>query len=383
MEMYWWMRASGSENVIVSKPFGAVSTGSGSPSRIAIAVPPSIPRISGVAEPRDPCSSECEQQLVRAASVRVVGREEDLLWCHLAHQVHQVDHSPERRVEEDPRNVREVTCQPAQVGDTRVGDDQANVGVAVDERSQVIPDRGQSTTAVDQNRDVALDREREDVAQAPVADRELLGARMELDPTGPEIEAADRLLDRPLLEIEPHERDDPIRIRCCVRERAVIGGGEGRAAVGLVETERERAGDAELVEHREHLVGAAAHSVDVVAEMGVRIEEHAAFGDIGERALRDLLEDQVRARQRIHGFESTAASATPGGGAERRRFRHRSDPGEPVVRDDRRHRDDAVAVGGHGELGRLDGGSVTRSEARAKRYASSTAGGQCGQVGVT
>ena len=106
--------------------------------------------------------------------------------------------------------MREVAGQAAEVGDAGVSDDQADIGVAVDECRQVIADRREAAAAVDQDRDVALDGEREDVVEAPVTDRELLGARMELDPAGAEIEAADRLLDRPLLEVEPDERDDPI-----------------------------------------------------------------------------------------------------------------------------------------------------------------------------
>ena len=63
---------------------------------------------------------------------------------------------------------------------------------------------------------------------------------MELDPAGAEVEAADRLLDRALVEVEPDERDDPVGALGGVRERAVVRGGERRDAVGLVEAERER-----------------------------------------------------------------------------------------------------------------------------------------------
>ena len=127
-------------------------------------------------------------------AVRVVGREEDLLRRHLAHQVDQVDDAPERGVEEDARHVREVARQPAEVGDARVRDDQPHARVAVDERGEVVADRRQPAAAVDQDRDVPLDRDGEDVVEPRVAEREPLGARMQLDPARAEVEAADRLL---------------------------------------------------------------------------------------------------------------------------------------------------------------------------------------------
>ena len=116
----------------------------------------------GLVEAREPRRAEREQELVRQAAVRVVGREQDLLRRHLAHQVEQVDDAPQRGVEEDAGHVREVACEAAEVGDAGVGDDQADVGVAVDERREVVADRRQAAAAVDQDRDVALDRERED-----------------------------------------------------------------------------------------------------------------------------------------------------------------------------------------------------------------------------
>ena len=94
--------------------------------------------------------------------------------------------------------MREVACEPAEVGDAGVGDDQADAGVALDESCEVVADRRQPAAAVDQDRHLALDREREDGVEPLVADRELLGAGMKLDPASAEVEAAPGLLDRPL-----------------------------------------------------------------------------------------------------------------------------------------------------------------------------------------
>ena len=109
-----------------------------------------------------------------------------------------------------PGHVREVARQAAEVGDAGVRDDQPDVGVAVDERGEVVADRRQPAAAVDQDRDVALDRQCEDVVEPLVTEREALRPGVELDPAGAEVEAAGRLLDRPLVEVEADEREDPV-----------------------------------------------------------------------------------------------------------------------------------------------------------------------------
>ncbi len=108
-------------------------------------------------------------------SVRVVRREQDLLGRDLPHQVDEVDDAPHRGVEEDSRHVREVAGEPAEVGDACVGDDQPDAGVALDERGEVVADRRQPAAAVDQDRDVTLDREREDGVEPLVADARTSG----------------------------------------------------------------------------------------------------------------------------------------------------------------------------------------------------------------
>ena len=190
------MRASGSGCVISFGPFAGDSAGSGAPSAIPCAVSPSMRRRSA--------SSKCDSLAARSARrsefgsrpYGIVRREQDLLGRDLPHQVDEVDDAPHRGVEEHSRHVREVARQPAEVGDAGVGDDQPDAGVALDESCEVVADRRQPAAAVNQDRHVALDREREDGVEPLVADRELLGAGMELDPAGAEVEAAPGLLDR-------------------------------------------------------------------------------------------------------------------------------------------------------------------------------------------
>ena len=100
-----------------------------------------------------------------------------------------------------------------------VRDDQRRLRVAVDERAQAVGDRRQAAAAVDQDRHAALGRELEDRREPLVAGVELLGARVQLDAAGAGVEAAARLLDRRLVQVEPHERDQPAA-RCARRRRA-------------------------------------------------------------------------------------------------------------------------------------------------------------------
>ena len=92
-------------------------------------------------ESREPCRAERKQERVRQPPIRVVGREQDLLRRHLAHQVEKVDDAPHRGVEEDAGHVSEVACEAAEIGDAGMGDDQANALVPVDERREVVADR--------------------------------------------------------------------------------------------------------------------------------------------------------------------------------------------------------------------------------------------------
>ena len=131
-------------------------------------------------------------------------------------------------------------------------------------------------------------------------EQELLRARMELDPAGAEVEAATRLLDRPLVEVEPHERDEPaVRARREL-ERPVVPGAEARVPVGLVEAEHVRARDAVAVHPAEQLVVDADHPVDVVAEMRVRVEDVEIGRQAGAHPLVPVGGDLPCPLERIH-----------------------------------------------------------------------------------
>ena len=51
---------------------------------------------------------------------------------------------------------------------------------------------------------------------------------------------------------------------------------------------------------REHLVAVADHAVDVLAEMGVRVEDLGAGRQLGERERCVALEQVVRTADRVH-----------------------------------------------------------------------------------
>ena len=69
-------------------------------------------------------------------------------------------------------------------------------GYGVVELPEVVGDRRQAAAAVDEDRHPPLGREGEDRLEALVVQQEALGPRVELDPAGPDVETARRLLDR-------------------------------------------------------------------------------------------------------------------------------------------------------------------------------------------
>src|SRR4051794_8249067 len=120
-------------------------------------------------------------------------------------------------------------------------DDQLRAGIVVDETPQPVCDRRQAAASVDQDRHPPLGGKLEDRTEPVVRGIELLRTWMELDPARAEVEAACRLLDRLLLQVEPDERDDATLRAGCERERPVVRGPKGRVPVGLVEAEHEAA----------------------------------------------------------------------------------------------------------------------------------------------
>jgi hypothetical protein len=198
-----------------------------------------------------------------------------------------------------------VAREPGQVGDARVGDDQRPL-VAVHQPGQRVRDRRQPAAAVDQDRHLPVGRQLEDRREAIVVEQELLRPRMELDPARAEVEAAHRLLDRPLAEVEPDEGGEPALRRLRVSERAVVGGPERRMAVALVEAEDDRAHDARALLHARELVGVADHAVDVVAEVRVDVDELGALGQLGAHDGLERLEQRLGSSEDVvHLAEST------------------------------------------------------------------------------
>ena len=146
------------------------------------------------------------------------------------------------------------------------------------EPREVVGDRRQPTAAVDQDRDAPLSRQREYRDEPLVVHGEPLGPRVELDAARAEVEAARRLLDRALGQVEAHERDEaPFRaLREC--ERPVVRGAECGVAVGLVEAEHEAPLDPVALVQAGELLEGADHPVDVVPEVDVRVEDRLIRG---------------------------------------------------------------------------------------------------------
>ena len=106
---------------------------------------------------------------------------------------------------------------------------------------QVLADRRHAAAGVDQHRQAVLLGQREHRVEPVVVDGELLGARVQLDAAGAEREAAARLVDRALVEVEPGQRHEQAVGLGGPAEHAVVRRAVRRRAVGLVQREDERA----------------------------------------------------------------------------------------------------------------------------------------------
>ena len=104
-----------------------------------------------------------------------------------------------------------------------------------------------------------------------MVERELLGARVELDPTGAGRERTLRLGERAVAGLDATEGDEQA-IRLPRRlEHHVIG---RRIAIGLVHREHKSPACVGRGEHRQQFLGRLFHPVGIVApEMRVRVEQ--------------------------------------------------------------------------------------------------------------
>ena len=99
-------------------------------------------------------------------------------------------------------------------------------------------ERGDPAAGVDQDGQRALVRERDDRVNLRVVERELLGARVELDPLRAGGERALGLGHGIVVRVDAAERNEQTARVARGGEHVVVG---GAVAVGLVERERERA----------------------------------------------------------------------------------------------------------------------------------------------
>ena len=175
-------------------------------------------------------------------------------------------------VEQRPPDVLEV-------GDRGMGQDQLGLGMVLDEPAQVIGDRRQAASGVDQDRHAPLGGELEHRVEPALAEVELLGAGVELDAPRAPVEAALCLGDRLGGQVEPAERDERAVGRRRPLEHTVVGYPVGGKAVGVVQRKRERPLDA-LGAHRvEELLGRLGEAVLVDAEMRVRVPDPNVVGE--------------------------------------------------------------------------------------------------------
>ena len=132
----------------------------------------------------------------------------------------------------------------------------------------------------------------------------------------------------------------------------------------------------------EKLVGVAGHAVDVEPHVGVRIEHLDARRELRQRNRRVRVEQRVGAFECVHPspvYAAIAASSRSTNTCSGTLPVQRAWPSTTTAGTEWTPWRSASAGNSLASIPR----AVTRGEASAQRYASNTAGGQCGQVGVT
>jgi len=148
--------------------------------------------------------------------------------------------------------------------------------------------------------------------EALVVEGEPLGAWVELDPARAGVEAADGLLHRPLVDVEPDEGDEAAAGALGVRERALVRRPEARVPVGLVHAEHAGPVDAVALEDPAQLLEGARHAVDVVAQVVVGVDHERVGGQGAAQLVRVQREQLVRACERVvHARECTERACHP------------------------------------------------------------------------
>ncbi len=174
-----------------------------------------------------------------------------------------------------------MTGEPGEIRDAGVRDDQLRLRVCGDEAREVVGDRWQAASTVDEDRHAPLGRDREDRCEAFVVEHELLRPRMQLDPARAKVETTLGFLDRLFGQVEPDVGDHPPLRTSGELERAFVARSKAGMPIGLVETEDVAPRDPVPVHGRLELFEASGHPVDVVTEVRVRVEDVGACRQFG------------------------------------------------------------------------------------------------------
>ena len=176
------------------------------PAAIRSAWPEAIRATCSARQPRLQRQTQLRGRGDAGQPVGRVGGKHDLARRHKREQRQQVLGDPPGGVEQHVGKIDARAPDPREIGDGGMGEDHAGVGVVARVADHVLAQRRDPAPGVDQDRERALVREREQPRHVRVVERELLGARMQLDAAAPWRERPLGLGQRPLARLDPAER---------------------------------------------------------------------------------------------------------------------------------------------------------------------------------
>jgi len=168
--------------------------------------------------------------------------------------------------------VADLAPQPAEIGDPGVGEDHLTAAVAAGEIDEHRSERPDSQAGVDDHWHARLGRDRQQRDDAWVIEAELLGARMQLQPTGARVQCIASVdLWARCSRVDARERHQPIRMAPALLDHTLVL----RPVAGRHAEREDNRPAVDPLEVVDVLLARPGRAVDVEPGVGVDVEDPA------------------------------------------------------------------------------------------------------------